>query len=224
MNSNECYVLMERICAKNRQQGYLSPDEFNTYINAAQRSYLDYLLGQYQKYAPYRPIAVVEFGQTEKIRQSLAPLIYGTILSINNITGIANFPYDFEAMDNMWSVYGHYNIRFVQQPRLDSFYHSTIDPVAQNPVYLIRHEGFQFYPESTGLARLSYVRNAPSITWGFLYDYNGVPQYDPTTSQDPVWSDTDMLNIIVRALAMVGVSMQFGAVVQYANEIKNGGQ
>ena len=224
MNVNQVYELCQYICAKNRQQGYLSPNDFNTAINTAQRSYLDYLLGQYQKYAPYRPIAVVEMGQTERIRQSLAPLIYGTVLSINGVTGISPFPSDFESMDNMWSVYGHYNIRFVQQPRLDSFYHSTIDPIPQNPVYLIRHEGFQFYPETIGQARLSYVRNAPAITWGYQYDYNGIPQYDPTTSQDPVWSDTDMLNIIVRALAMVGVSMQFSAVVQYSNEIKNGGQ
>lgn len=224
MNSNEVYILMEKICAKNRQQGYLSPDDFHVYINAAQRSYLDYLLGQYQKYAPFRPIAVVEFGQTKRLRQSLAPLIYGTVLSINNVTGIASFPYDLEETDNMWSVYGHYNIKFVQQPRLDSFYHSTIDPVEANPVFLIKHEGFQFYPEDTGLARLSYVRTPPAIIWGYQYDYNGIPQYDPTTSQDPVWSETDILNIIVRALAMAGVSMQFGAVVQFANQIKEGGQ
>ena len=224
MNSNECYVLMEKICAKNRQQGYLTQDEFNIYINAAQRSYLDYLLGQYQKYAPYRPIAVVEFGQTKRLRQSLAPLIYGTVLSINNVTGISSFPSDLEETDNMWSVYGNYNIRFAQQPRLDSFYHSTIDPIEENPVFLIKHEGFQFYPEDLGLARLSYVRTPPSIIWGSQPDFNGIPQYDPLTSQDPVWSDTDILNIIVRALDMVGVSMQFGAVVQYANKIKEGGQ
>ncbi len=224
MNSNECYVLMEKICAKNRQQGYLTQDEFNIYINAAQRSYLDYLLGQYQKYAPFRPIAVVEFGQTKRLRQSLAPLIYGTVLSINNVTGVSPFPSDLEETDNMWSVYGNYNIRFTQQPRLDSFYHSTIDPIEANPVFLIKHEGFQFYPEDIGLARLSYVRTPPAIIWGSQPDFNGIPQYDPATSQDPVWSDTDILNIIVRALAMVGVSMQFGAVVQFANQIKEGGQ
>lgn len=224
MNVNQVYQVMSFIVAKNLQQGYLSPSDFYTVINQAQRSYLDYLLGEYQKYQPTRPIAVVEFGQTERVRQSLAPLIYGTVLSPDSVTGVAGFPSDYEEVDNMWGVYGWYNIRFIQQPRLQSFYRSTIDPIAENPVYLIKHEGFQFFPENIGQTRLSYVRTPPSIVWGYILDSNGIPVYDPTTSQDPVWSETDIYQIIVRALAMLGVSMQFSAVSQYAQEIKHNGQ
>lgn len=224
MDVNQVYQVMSFIVAKNLQQGYLSPSDFYTVINQAQRSYLDYLLGEYQKYQPTRPIAVVEFGQTERVRQSLAPLIYGTVLSPDSVTGVAGFPSDYEEVDNMWGVYGWYNIRFIQQPRLQSFYRSTIDPIAENPVYLIKHEGFQFFPENIGQTRLSYVRTPPSIVWGYILDSNGIPVYDPTTSQDPVWSESDIFQIIVRALAMLGVSMQFSAVSQYAQEIKHNGQ
>lgn len=68
----------------------------------------------------------------------------------------------------MWGLYGFYNIRFAQQDRLDSFIHSSIDPIAENPIYLIQHEGFHFFPENFGSARLSYVRKPPSIVWGWL--------------------------------------------------------
>lgn len=227
MNSNEVYVLMQYAVAKNIQQGYLSVDDFQTSINAAQRSYTDYLLGEYQKYQIQRPIAVVEFGQNERVRDSIAPLIYNTVLPINSTTGIAPFPSDYEYVDAMWGVYGNYNIRFIQQDRLDSFVHSQIDPVTTNPVYLIRHEGFQYFPArpyGENQAAMSYVRNPPSITWGFVYDSNGIPVWNPATSQNPVWSDTDMLNIISRALMLVGVNLQFNTVIQYANDIKNGGQ
>jgi hypothetical protein len=225
VNVDEIYTIIKYAVAKNVQQGYVSPDDFNyVLMPTAQKSYLDYLLGQYQKYQITRPIAVVEFGQTERIRQSLAPLIYGTVLSPDSITGIAGFPSDFEAMDNMWGMYGFYNIRFVQQPRLQSFYRSTIDPVVQNPIYLIRHEGFQFYPENIGQTRLSYVRKPPSIFWAFVDDPVYGPTYDPVNSQQPVWGDTDIYQIIVRALALVGVNLQFPMVLQYANEIKNSGQ
>lgn len=225
MTVNQVYQIVLLAAAKNLQSGYVSPQDFYTAINQAQRSYLDYLLGEYQKYQPTRPIAVVEFGQTERVRQSLAPLIYGTVLSPDSVTGVAGFPSDYEEVDNMWGVYGWYNIRFIQQPRLQSFYRSTIDPIAENPVYLIKHEGFQFYPENVGQTRLSYVRTPPSIVWGYVLDSNGIPVYNPSTSQDPVWSETDMLAIITRALSILEISMQSGAsVLQYANDVKNNGQ
>jgi len=212
---------------KNLQQGYGSPDNFYVTINQGQRSYLDYLLGEYQQYQVQRPIPVVSFGGNERIRDSLAPLIYGAVLPITPTTGISSFPSDYEYVDNMWSIYGNYNIRFIQQDRLDSFIHSGIDPVIDNPVYLIQHEGFHFFPDrpyGDNQAKLSYVRNAPSIVWGYVLDSNGIERYNPATSQNPVWSDTDCLQIIIRALALVGVNLQFGTVLQYSQEIKQRGQ
>ena len=224
MNSNEVYELMKYICGKNQNQGYLSPNDFNTSINTAQREYLDYLIGEYQKYQVGRPIAVVETSNKEKVRNSLAPLIYNRILSPNTTTGIAPFPDDYEISDAMWTIYGYYNIRFIGQPRLASFYNSVIDPIVTNPVYLLQHEGFQFFPPDVGQARLSYVRNPPSITWGYNLDSNGIPVWNPATSQNPVWSSTDMMNIISRALRIIGVNLDSNSVSQFATEIKTIGQ
>lgn len=224
MTSNQCYQIMLYVCTKNLQQGYLSPDDFYTSINTAQIEYTDYLLGEYQKRVAQRPIAPVQVGNTEKIRNSLSPLVYNTILTPNSTTGIAAYPDDFEMADAMWGVYNIYNIRFVNQPRLQSFQGSSIDPVEENPIYLLRWEGFQFYPEHIGLAKLSYFRKPPSIVWGYVPDSNGVPVWNPATSQDPVWSETDMMNIISRALRLVGVNLDANQVTQFANEIKFNGQ
>jgi hypothetical protein len=227
MDVNQMYEIWKYAIAKNLQQGYGSPSDFYITINQAQRSYQDYLLGEYQKYQIKRPIAVVEFGQNERIRDSLAPLIYSAILPINSTTGISPFPSDYEYVDAMWSIYGNYNIKFTQQDRLDMYVHSEIDPIVSNPVYLIQHEGFHFYPErpyGENQAKMSYVRDAPSIVWGYVDDSNGIPVWNPATSQNPVWSDTDCYQIIVRALMLVGVNLQFNTVIQYSNDIKNTGQ
>lgn len=225
MTSDDVYKIILYAAAKNKQNGYVSPEDFNTVLMpVAQKSYLDYLLGEYQKYQPMRPISVVEFGQNERIRTSLAPLIYGAILNPFPYNGISPFPSDFEYTDNMWGLYGFYNIRFVQQNRLDSYAHSTIDPVVSNPVYLIQHEGFHFFPEDIGAAKLSYVRTPPSIVWAYTLDSNSRPVYDPFNSQQPVWGDTDIYQIIVRALALVGVNLQLGVLMQYSQDIKNNGQ
>lgn len=225
MTVNEVYLLIKYICDKNTAQGYISPEDFNQAINQAQFGYVDYLLGQYQQYMAKRPIPVVAFGENQRIRTSIAPLIYETIVPINSTTGIGSFPYGFIQVDAMWGQYGHYNIRFTEQDRLSSNIRSVIDtPTTTNPVYVIRHEGFQFFPFDTGSARLSYVTNPPYITWGYNLDAYGLPVYDASKSSQPVWDDTDMLNIISRALAIVGVNLQFGAVLQYSQDIKKGGQ
>jgi hypothetical protein len=221
---NQCYEIVQYCVAKNTAQGYVSPQDFNHVINIAQRSYIDYLLGQYQQYKDKRPIPIVAFGENERVRTSLAPLIYETIIPVNNVTGIGAFPYGFLQVDAMWGQYGYYNIRFTEQDRLSANIRSVIDtPTTTNAVYLIRHEGFQFFPETIGNVRCSHVQNPPSISWGYT-EVNGIPVYNPANSSQPVWSDDDMLNIIVRALAIVGVNLQLGVVLQYANDVKKGGQ
>lgn len=226
MTVDEIYKIILFACAKNKSQGYISPDDFNNVLMpVAQRSYLDYLLGEYQKYQIRRPISIVEFGQNERVRQSISPLIYGTVLNVY-ANGTVGFPSDYEYIDAMWSVYGSYNVRFIQQDRQDDYLHSEIDPIVTNPVYLINHEGFQFFPDrpyGENQAKMSYVRTPPSIIWGYDYDSNNRPVWNPMKSQEPVWGDTDMMNIIVRALALVGVNLQLNVVIGYSNEIKNGG-
>ncbi len=223
MNANQVYEIIKYAANKN-QNGYISPSQFNDVLMpVSQRSYLDYLLGEYQKYQIKRPISIVEIGENQRIRQSLAPLIYGTILNIYN-TGISAPPSDYEYPDAMWGVYGYYNIRFIQQDRLDSYIHSEIDPVVTNPVYLINHEGFQFFPEDIGMAKMSYVRTPPPIVWGYTFDSNNRPVWNPLTSQDPVWGETDQFQIIIRALALIGCNLQLNILMGYANDIKNNGQ
>jgi len=227
MDTNQVYKIILFSVAKNKQQGYVSPEDFNTVLMPmAQKSYLDFLLGEYQKYQAFRPISVVEFGQNQRVRQSIAPLIYGIILNVN-AQGTASYPSDYEYADAMWGVYGFYNIRFIQQDRYDSYRHSQIDPVSTNPVYFIDFEGFHFDPArpyGENQARMSYVRNPPPIIWGYDLDSNGRPVYNPLKSQQPVWGDPDMFEIIVRALALVGVNMQLNTVIGYANEIKQIGE
>ena len=224
MNVDDVYKLVLYSTSKNLQQGYVSPSDFNLVINTAQNSYLDYLLGEYQRYQVKRPVAMVEFGQNERIRDSIAPLIYSVVMPVNSTTGIAAYPSDYEYVDAMWGQYGFYNIRFIQQDRQDSYIHSEIDPIATNPVYLLRQEGFQYYPVTIGNVRMSYVRNPPPIFWGYTEDGNGLPVYNSALSQQPIWSGTDILQVIVRALAIVGVNLQFATVQQYAEQIKQGGQ
>lgn len=222
MDVNEIYELIQYIIAKN-QQGYLTPDEFNLTINQAQRSYQSYLLGNFQQYSPGRPVARVELGQNSVVRQRLSPSIYNYILSVDT-TGFSPYPGDYLQSDAMWSLYGFKRVKNIQQDSLWSYYGSVIDPIATNPIYLIEDVGFRFYPSSTLAARLSYVRNAPDMVWGSVDDSNGRPVYSPIHSTQPIWDEASILEIIARALSMIGINLQAPAVLQYSEQIKSQGQ
>lgn len=232
MDVNSVYQIVLYAAAKNLQQGYVSPDDFNNVLMpTAQNGYLDYLLGEYQKYTPTRPFAPVEFAANERIRTSMATLIYGACLQVplqedcyNVYSAISPYPDDFVYVDAMWTQYGYSRVKFIQQDRLDKFIHSTIDPIATNPVYLLRADGFQFFPADIAWVKMSYVREPPPITWGYTLDVNGLPVYNAALSHQPIWGETDMMNIIVRALSLVGINLQLGTVSQYAEVIKQGGQ
>lgn len=222
MSANDYYVLMQYILSKG-QHGYFGPDDFARVINMAQRSWISYLLGTLQSYTPGRPVAKVELGLNQVVRQRLAPAIYGYNLSVD-ATGFSPYPLDYLQTDAMWSIYGFNRIRNIPQEKLYSVYNSTIDPIASNPIYLIEDNNFQFYPITTGAAKLSYVKNPLDIKWNYTLDANGEPVYNPIGSVQPIWDNISALEIIVRALKMVGVSLQFAEVLQFSEQIKKEGQ
>jgi len=216
------YRVMQQVINKS-QNGYLPPDEFNLVIQQAQLSYANWLIGQTQQYQNGRAVSRVSFGQNENVRQSLTPIIYGYVLSINP-QGFAPYPADYQKMDAMVDIYGTTPIRWTGQDRTAAFRTSVIDPIATNPAYELVYNGFQFYPSTLSQANLSYVKSPPRIYWAYTLDGNSEPVYDPTQSDDPVWFDVDCFEIIVRALKMVGVSLQAADVYQFAEQVKNTGQ
>lgn len=223
MSIDDIYKLCLFAIKKNNN-GDLKPVDFNRLINAAQKQWLAYMLGNIQTYQPGRPIASHELGNNRTLRQRITPVIYGYILDVNATTGMSPYPGDFLQVDSMYSIYGVKRVRFSEQNQLDSFYNSVIDPIASNPIYLVKDTGFQFYPTSQWQARLSYVREPPRVEWAYTEDVHGRPVYDPVHSIDPVFDDLTVLEIIVRVLALVGLNLQVAAVIGYSNEIKSNGQ
>jgi len=223
MTINEVYQLVLYATAKNASQGYVSPADFNLTINQAQKSYVSYLLGSFQTYSPGHSVARVEFGQNTIVRTRLAPIIYWNTLTVD-IYGYAPYPGDYLQSDAMFTNSGYNRIRAVQQDSLYSYYNSVIDPIATNPIYILETEGFRFFPTNLGAAKLSYVTNPPDMVWGYTLDGNGIPVYSSGTSVQPVWDDASILEIIVRALSIIGVNLQLNALEQYSMVIKNQGQ
>jgi hypothetical protein len=209
--------------AKN-QQGYIAPADLNTNLQQAQLSFADYLLGQFQTYQVGRPVSRVDYSMTEKARQRLTPLIGPLVPLTIDGTGLAPYPGDYQQADAMFDSTGNNRVRYVPQHKKFSYVNSKIDPIATNPIYLIESGGFRFYPNSFGSAMLSYVKTPPAIVWGFTLDGNGLPEYDPGMSTDPVWYDIDCYEIVARALKLFGVNLELPVVMQYGEQLIREGQ
>lgn len=204
------------------QNGNLTPSQFNLVINEAQYEYLTFLLGNLQQYQYGRPIPRIDYSQNQTARQKLTPTIYNIDLTID-VDGHSDYPTYFISVDSMINNDTKKRIRWAGQERLWSTYNSVIDKVEEEPIYLLENDGFQFYPTDLGEARLSYVKMPPNITWGYTNDGNSRPVYNPATSTDPIWGVTEIMQIVVRALKMVGVNLQDGAVSQFAEQLKQQG-
>lgn len=222
MTVDEVYSIM-KFAVKKNQNGSLPPARFNEVINVGMRSWIAWILGNFQTYQPGRPIARVELGNNSVVRQRLTPTIYGYILNVDS-QGVSPYPHDYLQTDTMYSIYGYKRIRYAENNQLDSYYNSTIDPIASNPIYLIEDDNFQFYPTTVWQAKLRYVRDPQDIKWGYTLDSNDRPVYNPATSVDPIFDNLVMMEIICRSLQLVGVNLQLGVVIQYSQEIKNQGQ
>jgi hypothetical protein len=228
LDADQPYRIIQLICNK-FQAGNITPVQYNDAINQGQTSFLDYLLGQFVSYQYGRPLAKVQFGMNEIVRQRITPLIATPITISIDASGFAPYPADYQQVDalNLTSLD---RIRFVPQHKKYSYIKSRIDPISSNPIFMIEDEGFRFYPNtdfngvSLGTVQLGYVKTPPQIVWSSTPDAQGRPVYDPGTSVAPVWYDVDGMEIISRALSMFGVNLQANEVSQYAQMVKTQGQ
>jgi len=219
------------------QNGYVSPSQFNLLINQAQIDYQDFLLGQFQQYQYGKAAPRISYTKNEDIRQRMTPFIDEATLNPNS-TGFVAYPSGYLQTDTIRT--SDFNrVRFVQQDSLYSYYNSEIDTIETKPIYLLEKEGFRFYPNTSSNSitltnlKLTYVKVANTVSWGYSLDVNGRPVFAPAgqispvpvvQTVEPLWYDVDKLEIITRILKLVGLNLQDGAVQQYANQIIQTGQ
>jgi hypothetical protein len=221
LDVNTIYEICKEIVGKN-QNGYLDSDQFNLLINQAQTSYMAFLLGETQQYQYDKGKPRVDYSLNEDSRQRVMPFWAKETLSITN--GSVNYPINYLQIDAMLNSAETDRIRYAAPNKWYSFVKSKIDPIATNPIYRLTDTGFIFAPATLASATLWYISVPNEIVWNYTIDINGREVYNPSSSVDPKWYDTDIFEIIARALSMIGISLQSAAVMQYAAGVKTNGQ
>jgi len=205
------------------QSGSPSPLEFQNSFNLAQIQYQQELIEIMIGWDSNRKKIRLPMANAKQVKQKLAPFIVrGESVAVPGDGRLVK-PEDMESISAMRMIGNVKRVKRVEEERITSNYSSTIDPVTTNPMYIEYADYYQIYPVTIGAINWEYIKAPPPVVYG--YDIvNGRPVYNAGTSVQPVWSDGEISNLLIRVLFMFGISIQAQNLTSYYNEVKNNGE
>jgi hypothetical protein len=221
MNINEVYKLVSYLVDK-YQGTYLSPDDFNMVINMAQIQYLAALTEDTGN--PTRnPKAPTGMATSATLVDMISSFITESTVTITSQLGPK--PADLYKTVALRTTDDNYAVRFVPADRVASHIDNAIDPPSlTDPIYYEIGSNYKFFPSTLASAKLTYVKNPQTLKWA----YTGNLSYDaansvPANNAALEWGDTDLYEIVYRAIGIIGINLKDGDLVSAARLIKNDG-
>lgn len=220
MNINDCFKILAYLVDK-YQGTDISPEEFNRIFPMAERSYFDMLSGGVEDFQPGRPVPRIGLGMGNNVNEPLARFMQTTPLTITS--GSANVPSNLFRVVSMRTT-DNVDISKIDHAKLANKINSSIDaPTISKPCFNEIGSTYKFYPTSLTAANLTFIRLPIAPVWGFT-TVSGRPVYDATNSVQSEFGDADLNKIIMRAVGLVGISINDQLIIQAANQVKAKGE
>jgi hypothetical protein len=220
MNINEVYKLVSYLVDK-YQGTYLSPDDFNAVINMAQNQYLSFLTDDTG--GPNRnPKNPVGMSTSAIVSDTLSTFLTESTIFVTS--QIATKPPDLYKTVSIRTNDDNYPVRFVASDRLSSYIGNAIDaPSNTEPIYYEIGSTYKVFPSTITSVNLTYIRVPMTLKWA----YTGNLVWD-TANSSPTgtaleWGDTDVYEIIYRAIGIIGINLKDGDLMRAAQLVKNDG-
>lgn len=218
MNINEIYELVSYMVDK-YQGTYLSPNDFNMAINAAQRQYLNFLTGETAEFNQGSRRASGGFSNDVTTGGSLSNFLKEGTLTI--VSQLAPQPDDFYKISAMRTTDDDYAVMRVGSDKVYSYINNPIDsPTTTTPIYTEIGTNFKFWPASLSSAKIIYFKKPVQVKWA----YTGNLVYDAGSSVQLEWPDNDHMDIVYRTLGIIGVNMKDIDLIRVSQTVKNDGQ
>lgn len=221
MSINDCFVLINYICNKDKSGKTFRPADFNTLAKVAQLDFISKRLGNVKLLGPN---GVPQYGyqSNRKVHEDLRPLIYGPIgIPIQANTGLFNYPYNYIWPDAVHKL--DWNpIDEVDSDQYPHVKHSTIYPPTEEYPVVVHRGPYGFIdPYTIGMFGMSYVRAPRDPQWGYVMD-GDTEVYSPANSIDfEVNPYTNAhFEICLLILACVGINLQLPDVISAFAEMK----
>jgi hypothetical protein len=237
MNINEIYKTVAYMVDK-FQGTYLSPDDFNLAVNAAQRQYLNFLTGETAEFNQgVRRTAAGGFSNDVTTGGSLSNFLKESDLTITS--QLSPQPTDFYKISAMRTTDNDYPVRRVGADKIYAYVNNPIDaPTASDPIYTEIGLNFKFWPSTLATAKIVYFKKPADAVWAYYVDDSGNAVYVPTGGTVPSgktlipstgsvqleWPENDHMDIIYRTLGIIGINLKDGDLIRVSQTVKNDGQ
>ena len=151
------------------QGTYLSPDDFNMAVNAAQRQYLNFLTGETAEFNQGARRASGGFSNDVTTGGSLSNFLKEGTLTISS--QLAAQPADFYKISAMRTTDDDYPVRRVGADKIYAYVNNPIDnPTSVDPIYTEIGTNFKFWPSSLTSAKIVYFKKPADARWAYTDD------------------------------------------------------
>lgn len=203
---NELYNLVLDFPSKNAGQ-YFSPDEFNRYVNMASIELFDTLIGKKNN-----PTSV--YGRNRTTDARLKP--FRVVANIPLVSGVGSLPTNWEKTDALHTTGAiPIPVRQIDEDRFARIFDNPLDsPIAEDPIYIENSTDIQVYPNTITAVTIRYLKRPSLAVWGYT-STGRRPIYDPNSSTNLEWNDSEKFEILTRVLNYFGVSMKDSGLINY---------
>lgn len=222
MTIDQVKKLFDLICNNYEKGGNVNGTEFSILFNTFQTNYYDFLLGHVEQFQPGRPVPRVGVGMGEGVMTRLSPFIQTSASTIVT-SGQATKPPGFGRLLAMRTASDD-QVDRVEHDKAAARIKSVVIPAETNPFYIEYAAYWLVYPASTASVKIDWLPSKPTdANWGFS-DSSGREIYDAGASTHPLWNDYDIYAIVARMVKAMGVTVDDGMVVQFAQSVIQSGE
>lgn len=222
MNINDIHNVILFYINK-EQQGYITHEEIDTVLDRAQMILFD----QYHTNPKIPAKAQAElYGESQRIDDALSPFKDKyTFIGADTPSGIISLPtnyihlialytttYNSQLGRNVYSA-----VQVLSEEELIERLESQVIPVSsEDPVAIMNSQNkIQLFPEVASTGAVYYFRRPAVPKFGYVQVGRNVT-YNPITSTQLEWRETDINNIIITALQFYGINLSYPELVQFA--------
>ena len=224
---NDILNLTKFLLRKN-QSGSISASDLFYSWNSEQTAFFEDLKGRWQARNNGKTGQNTGLIENQTILTKLTPFTLPDTITIvgGNITKPEDFSYRLGFRIN------GVDCLKINHNQIANVNASVIDPpsITDNKFYFVEYEDYIYIlphtlPSATiTTAELDHLTQPTDVKWGFSYDADDRQVYNPGTSQQPQWLQSEIIEITKRTLASFGVSYhdkdfeQFGKAAQLTGD------
>ena len=202
------------LLANKEQRGYITPEEFNSFADQAQREIFEgYIAKKIESSA--LPMTTDEYGDVAKIVDERLTYFDNvvTLTGPDDTITVGGASEVFAYPENFWSLglvnvngrmadeVSHRDLTYINASPLTS-------PTFKQPVYTRHEGGVVVYPRTINSIDLVYLRKPTQPLWAYMDNPLGEPEYDEANSVQFELNTAEEANLVYRVLALAGIAIK----------------